>query len=251
MIVSHNELVAAVNRAFLGMRRHCGEADLIANMVADLQMVGLGGVMHFNNASTFLNLDSDCAVSINKHTESSIDVSLNNSSVACHLPVVLDFALEKMINNKSATIILRQCHNRWLAYSELVKLSSKGIACRAQWVNGSSPKRTLYVLNRGHVAPEVFFSEQVNEDHGADSHSMIIELSVYDFDIEVSSQGYSTHIEGEELNLVQAESWEKGIFVDDAEWEVLKQTATVFLVENSERSIQGAGEQQTYNLMAN
>ena len=41
MIVSHNELVAAVNKAFLGMRRHCGEADVIANMVADLQMVGL------------------------------------------------------------------------------------------------------------------------------------------------------------------------------------------------------------------
>lgn len=39
MIVSHNELVAAVNKAFLGMRRHCGEADVIANMVADLQMV--------------------------------------------------------------------------------------------------------------------------------------------------------------------------------------------------------------------
>ena len=32
MIVSHNELVAAVNKAFLGMRRHCGEADVIANM---------------------------------------------------------------------------------------------------------------------------------------------------------------------------------------------------------------------------
>ena len=35
MIVSHNELVAAVNKAFLGMRRHCGEADVIANMVVN------------------------------------------------------------------------------------------------------------------------------------------------------------------------------------------------------------------------
>ena len=49
MIVSHNELVAAVNKAFLGMRRTCGEADVIANMVADLQMVGLDGVRHFNS----------------------------------------------------------------------------------------------------------------------------------------------------------------------------------------------------------
>ena len=241
MIVSHNELVAAVNKAFLGMRRHCGEADVIANMVADLQMVGLNGVRHFNNASLFLNLDSDCAVTITGNTDSSIEIELHNGSVACHLPAVLDFALEKMINTKSVTITLKQCHNRWLAYSELARLSAKGIACRAQWVNGTSPKRTLYVLNRGHIAPEVFFSDQV-EDHSTDYHSMTIELSVNDFDIEASSQGYSIHIEGEELSRAQKQSWDEGSAVEDAEWETLKQTATVFLVENSERSIQGAGE---------
>ncbi|CAH1525514.1 conserved hypothetical protein [Vibrio jasicida] len=241
MIISHNELVAAVNKAFLGMRRHCGEADVIANMVADLQMVGLNGVRHFNNASLFLNLDSDCAVTITGNTDSSIEIELHNGSVACHLPAVLDFALEKMINTKSVTITLKQCHNRWLAYSELARLSAKGIACRAQWVNGTSPKRTLYVLNRGHIAPEVFFSDQV-EDHSTDYHSMTIELSVNDFDIEASSQGYSIHIEGEELSRAQKQSWDEGITVEDVEWETLKQTATVFLVENSERSIQGAGE---------
>ncbi|HDM8142259.1 TPA: DUF3726 domain-containing protein [Vibrio harveyi] len=241
MIVSHNELVAAVNKAFLGMRRHCGEADVIANMVADLQMVGLHGVRHFNNASLFLNLDSDCAVTITSNTDSHIGVELHNGSIACHLPAVLDFALEKMVNSKSVTITLKQCHNRWLAFSELVRLSAKGIACRAQWVNGTSPKRTLYVLNRGRVAPEVFFSDQI-EDNSTDYHSMTIELAVTDFDIEASSQGYAIHIDGDELNRAQKTSWEEGIFVEDAEWEALKQTATVFLVENSERSVQGAGE---------
>lgn len=241
MIVSHNELVAAVNKAFLGMRRHCGEADVIANMVADLQMVGLHGVRHFNNASLFLNLDSDCAVSITSNTDSYIEVELHNGSIACHLPAVLDFALEKMVSSKSVTITLKQCHNRWLAFSELVRLSAKGIACRAQWVNGTSPKRTLYVLNRGRIAPEVFFSDQI-EDNSTDYHSMTIELAVTDFDIEASSQGYAIHIDGEELSRAQKTSWEEGIFVEDAEWNALKQTATVFLVENSERSVQGAGE---------
>ncbi|MFM2655536.1 DUF3726 domain-containing protein [Vibrio owensii] len=241
MIVSHNELVAAVNKAFLGMRRHCGEADVIANMVADLQMVGLHGVRHFNNASLFLNLDSDCAVAITSNTDSHIEVELHNGSIACHLPAVLDFALEKMVSSKSVTITLKQCHNRWLAFSELVRLSAKGIACRAQWVNGTSPKRTLYVLNRGRIAPEVFFSDQI-EDNSTDYHSMTIELAVTDFDIEASSQGYAIHIDGEELSRAQKTSWEEGIFVEDAEWNALKQTATVFLVENSERSVQGAGE---------
>ncbi len=91
MIVSHNELVAAVNKAFLGMRRHCGEADVIANMVADLQMVGLHGVRHFNNASLFLNLDSDCAVSITSNTDSHIEVELHNGSIACHFTCGVGF----------------------------------------------------------------------------------------------------------------------------------------------------------------
>ncbi len=240
MIVSHNELVAAVNKAFLGMRRHCGEADVIANMVADLQMVGLHGVRHFNNASLFLGLDSDCAVSVTNSTPSSIEMDLHNGSVACHLPAVLDFALEKMINSKSITITLKQCHNRWLGFSELLKLSAKGIACRAQWVNGTSPKGILYVLNRGCVAPEVFFSERI-EDGNCDFHAMTIELSVNDFDIAQSAQGYSTHITGEALSQAQSSSWQEGIFVEDQEWETLKQTATALLVENSERSMQGAG----------
>lgn len=148
-------------------------------------MVGLHGVRHFNNASLFLNLDSDCAVTIAGNTDSSIEVDLHNGSVACHLPAVLDFALDKMVKSKSVTVTLKQCHNRWLAFSELARLSAKGIACRAQWVNGTSPKRTLYVLNRGHIAPEVFFSDVV-EGHDTDYHDMIIELSTNDFNLDAS-----------------------------------------------------------------
>lgn len=241
MIVSHNELVAAVNKAFLGMRRHCGEADVIANMVADLQMVGLHGVRHFNNASQFLNLDADCAVSIQNQKPNSIEVDFHGGSVACHLPTVLDFALEKMVGSKTISITLKQCHNRWLAYSELVRLASKGIACRAQWINGTSPKRALYVLNRGCVAPEVFFSDQLAADQ-SDFHSMTIDLSTQDFEVEKCSEGYAVHIDSAELSRAQKASWEEGVFVEDNEWEMLKQTATVFLVENSTRSAQGAGE---------
>ncbi|EEX31380.1 MULTISPECIES: DUF3726 domain-containing protein [Vibrio] len=241
MIVSHNELVAAVNKAFLGARRLCGEADVIANMVADLQMAGLHGVRQFNNASRFLGLDSDCAVSISQRSDESLEVDLHNSSVACHLPAVLDFALEKMVQSKTITIELKQCHNRWLAYSELVKLAAKGIACRARWTNGTSPKNVLYVLNRGQIAPELYFSE---ESRGSieSEHSMTIELAVSDFDVSASSQGYNVYVDAKELVDAQQSSWREGIFVEDEEWELLKQTATVFLVENSERSRQGAGE---------
>lgn len=241
MIVSHNELVAAVNKAFLGMRRCCGEADVIANMVADLQMVGLDGVRHFNNASSFIGLESDEPAQISTTQDNVIQVDLHKSSVACHLPVVLDYALEKMVGQKTLMIELSNCHNRWLAYSELVKLAAKGVACSASWSNGSNPKRTLYVLNKGCVAPELFLSEEVSQDIGS-HHEMTIELSIRDFNIDSLSQGYETHIASDSLTEKLESAWRDGIEVEDSEWQMLKETATAILVENSQRSIQGAGE---------
>ncbi len=241
MIVSHNELVAAVNKAFLGMKRLCGEADIIANMVADLQMVGLDGVKQFNNASAFIKSEEDCPVDIQITSESSIEVDLHNSSLACHLPIILDYALEQMVKSKTLTIELKHCHNRWLSYSELVKLANKGITCSASWDNGTSPKKTLYILNRGCLTPELFLSEQSPEsdDH---VHNMKIVLSVNDFNIETLSDGYDRHINSKELKQVQDKAWKDGIYIDDLEWDLLKKNAAVILVENSQRSIQGAGE---------
>ncbi len=243
MIVSHNELVATVNKAFLGMRRCCGEADVIATMVADLQMVGLNGVRHFNNASSFIGLEQDFPVDIKLtiSNDVSVQVDLHKSSLACHLPVIMDYAVEQMVGRKKLRIELNNCHNRWLAYSELVKLAAKGIACTAKWNNGSSPKRILYVLNRGCVSPELFYSE-LNDTSEKSLHDMTIELSVYDFDIASLSQDYPVHIASEALSQSQEKAWQQGIEVEDAEWMALKQTATAILVENSEQSKMGAGE---------
>ncbi|MGF1749035.1 DUF3726 domain-containing protein [Vibrio cionasavignyae] len=241
MLVSHNELVAAVNKAFLGMRRSCGEADVIANMVADLQMVGLHGVRHFNNASRYISHDQDCPADITLAQPQLISVDLHRCSLACHLPVIMDYAIEKMVGSKSMTIELNHCHNRWLAYSELVKLAAKGIACMARWTNGSSPKHTMYILNRGCVAPELFLSDAL-EAPESDSNSMVIELSTQDFNVKALSRGYSVHIDSNELSQAQQDAWHNGINVDSQEWGQLKQTATAILVENSEQSVKGAGE---------
>ncbi|MGR5078602.1 DUF3726 domain-containing protein [Photobacterium swingsii] len=239
MIVSHNELVAVVNKAFLGMRRACGEGDVIATMVADLQMVGLHGVHHFNNASAHMGLEVDSPVDIYLRDENTIEVDLHSCSLACHLPAVMDYAIEKMIGGSVLTIELKNCHNRWLAYSELVKLAAKGIACTAKWENGSSPKHTMYVLNRGCVAPELFLSDADLVSHKV--HDMTIKLSIQDFDIEGVSEGYCTHVEAQSFLGAQESAWHDGIYVDDAEWDTLKTTATAILVENSEQSARGAG----------
>lgn len=180
MIVSHNELTSMVNKAFLGMQRHCGEADVIAEMVADLQMVGLNGVYHFNKASSYFYLDCDCAATITTSTESFIEVNFHNGSVACHLPAVLDLAVDKMVGRKKVTIVIHNCYNRWLAFSELVRLSSKSLAFRVQWLNRCNSQKTVYFLNKLESTPDIYFLKKSAEEN-LDCSSMKIEISVSDF----------------------------------------------------------------------
>src|SRR5690606_27036912 len=126
MIVSHNEIVTMVNKAFLGLQREVGEADLIASMVAELQMAGLNGVLHFNNASPFIVSERDMPIDIVHQAVGEGVLDLYGSSLMGHLPAVMDYALEEMVHREHFKIYLNNCHNRWLAYSELPKLASEG-----------------------------------------------------------------------------------------------------------------------------
>lgn len=239
MIVSHNELITAVHKAFWGMRRSCGEADMIADMVASLEIAGLHGVHHFNKASTFLQLEDDRPAEIEAIGSDCLKVELHNASLACHMPALIAFAIEKMANTETLTLEINHCHNRWLAYSELAKLSDLGFACSAQWSNGSSPKRTLFVLNQDCDLPEIFLSDHIVED---EYQSMTLTISKRHFDIADLASDFSIHIDSSELKQAQQAAWNKGISVDEAEWAILVNTGKAILVENSARSIKGAGE---------
>lgn len=239
MIVSHNEIVTMVNKAFLGMQREVGEADLIASMVAELQMAGLGGIMHFNNASPFILSEIDAPIDIVHQNEGEVILDLHGSSLICHLPAVIDYALEKMGDRKHFKIYLQNCHNRWLAYSELVKLAAKEIACLAKWDNGSSPKHTLFTLDKRFVYPDVYFFDEAQSNYN--TNDMVIELSTSNFDIEKDIQHFNYKLSTDELFENHQRAWTEGVYVCDDQWAILKKNAAAILVENSDLSQQGAG----------
>ncbi|WP_367103951.1 DUF3726 domain-containing protein [uncultured Psychrobacter sp.] len=239
MIVSRNEIVTTVYKAFLGMHREVGEADLIATMVAELQMAGLDGVRHFNNASPYILYERDMPIDIVHEEKGLIHLDLQGSSLVCHLPAVIDYALEEMGNLDHIKIYLQNCHNRWLAYSELVNLAAKHIACLAKWDNGSAPKHTLFTLNQGFVYPDIYFFDKAQENYN--TNDMVIELSTSNFDIEEKIQHFNHKISTDELYETHQRAWKQGIYVDDEQWEMLKKTAAAILVENSEASSKGAG----------
>ena len=239
MIVSHNEIVTIVHKAFTGMHREVGEADVIATMVAELQMAGLDGIRHFNNASPYILTEHDTPIDIVHQEDGAIRLDLHGSSLACHLPTIIDYALEKMGDLAHFHIYLQNCHNRWLAYSELVGLAAKGFACLAKWDNGSVPKHTLFTLNQGFVYPDLYFFDQAQANYN--TNDMIIEIATQNFDIEQDIQRFNHKISTDELFETHQRAWKEGIYVDDEQWAILKKTAAAMLVENSETSSKGAG----------
>ena len=239
MIVSHNEIVTIVHKAFTGMHREVGEADVIATMVAELQMAGLDGIRHFNNASPYILTEIDTPIDIVYQEDGAIRLDLHGSSLACHLPTIIDYALEKMGDLAHFHIYLQNCHNRWLAYSELVELAAKGFACLAKWDNGSVPKHTLFTLNQGFVYPDLYFFDQAQANYN--TNDMIIEIATQNFDIEQDIQHFNHKISTDELFETHQRAWKEGIYVDDEQWAILKKTAAAMLVENSETSSKGAG----------
>lgn len=239
MIVSHNEIVTIVHKAFTGMHREVGEADVIATMVSELQMAGLDGIRHFNNASPYILTEHDTPIDIVYQEDGAIRLDLHGSSLACHLPTIMDYALEKMGDLAHFHIYLQNCHNRWLAYSELVGLAAKGFACLAKWDNGSVPKHTLFTLNQGFVYPDLYFFDQAQANYN--TNDMIIEIATQNFDIEQDIQHFNHKISTDELFETHQRAWKEGIYVDDEQWVILKKTAAAMLVENSETSSKGAG----------
>jgi len=244
MIVSRNEIITTVYKAFSGMHREVGEADLIATMVAELQMAGLDGVRQFNNASPYILTGRDVAIDIVHQSANEVGFDLHNSSVVCHMPSIIDYVLEKMGTLEHYKITLYNAHNRWLAYSELVSLAAKGIACQARWDNGSAPRHTLFTLNQGFIYPDLYFFDKPqasNYEKVYDKQDLVIELATSNFDIEEDIQHFDRKISTDELFATHNRAWKEGIFVDDDQWAQLKQTAAAILVENSELSSKGAG----------
>lgn len=202
-------------------------------------MAGLNGILHFNNASPFIVSERDVPIEILDQADGKLTLDLHGSSLVCHLPAVMDYALEKMGDREHFKIYLHNCHNRWLAYSELVKLAAKGIACLAKWDNGTAPKHTIFTLDKRFVYPDLYYFDEAQNNYN--TNDMVIELSTDNFNVEQDIQHFDRKISTDELFETHQRAWKQGIYVDDEQWAILKKRAAAILVENSEASSKGAG----------
>ncbi|MCD9477777.1 DUF3726 domain-containing protein [Photobacterium phosphoreum] len=237
--VSHNELITQCTKAFEGLQRQCGEADMIANMVVDLEMVGLNGVSHFVNALHFLALEQDEAVYVEPVINQQLTANLLGCSILCHLPNLLDFTIDNLANRSSIVLNITQCHHRWLAFSELIKLAGKGLSVKAQWLNSSDYKQVVYILNAGQLLPELYIA-----NHKVTANELSLIMDLQSLSIEISKKTLTfpfikedyQHLSSFDLQAAKQHAWKHGISIAVEHWQIIKHAASALLVESNEIS---------------
>lgn len=241
MMVSYNELFSAIEKAFRGEQRLCGEADIIAAMVVDLQMLGLDGVSQFNQASRRHSWGPDNAVQCRHVNDNQLSFDLGYGSLACHFPVVIDVAMDCLTQAESIFIRIARCNHPWFIHGELSQLAAKGKASRASWFDKYSARQIFYVLNTGQTAPEITYQD-VAENYRSMGNIVDIEISSSDFELPKDEMEGSRHIHSHQLLATKELAWRDGIFVEDEEWDYLVIQSKRNLVATNERSEKGAGE---------
>ncbi|NGN96180.1 DUF3726 domain-containing protein [Grimontia sp. S25] len=234
--VSHNELVGLCTKAFDALNHPHGESDTIAETVVDLEMAGLSGVSMFVEALPTLDEEREARAPRCDIIDGNILVNLHGGSLFCHLPALIDVAVERLIGFPQVSMSVKDCRNRWLAFGELLKLAGKGLSVRVCWHRNDSPDDIECILNAGSRYPDIY----LQKDLGLEENSMQIELSLAPFS--ASNSASVPTISAQEQNEAASAAWEQGIRIRLSNWEALKHYASRLLVEDSERSMRGAGE---------
>ncbi|MGB1227636.1 MAG: DUF3726 domain-containing protein [Poseidonibacter sp.] len=172
--VSRSELATLCNNAFNGLKAQAGEADLISRMVVDLEMVGLGGVKQFANALKYLKKNHDLSLDISSKDDY-IVADLRNNTILGHIQILIAYALESVEKYGKVTLEIKNCHSRWLVYSQSKRVAKKGLNARFSWNNSSNNERISYCIDANDELPSVCKSK--NENDNANVRNLIIEIS--------------------------------------------------------------------------
>jgi len=231
--VSRTELATLCNNAFNGLKRDCGEADLISKMVVDLEMVGLNGVKHFAKALKYLKNPNNLSLNISSK-DSFISADLNNDTILGHIQILVAYALESIPTYESVTLEIKNCHNRWLVFSQAIRIAKKGLNARFSWNNSSDNNSISYCINANDELPTLCKSASTSSD----VRTLVIEISKNKIE---SKCDKSEVISADTLRKSFNNSLENGLVIDLNDWNDLKDVAKAIYVASSEKSKNDAG----------
>ena len=231
IFVSHNELVVLATKAFQGLRLPFGEADRIAHMVADLEMVGFEGVKLYINALNALKKTQSIPCQILSESSEKIDIDINGNSIVCHLPTILDYVSNKLVEQNQVTLTLHNGANRWLAFGEICHFPHEQLFISATWYDEVGERFIQFILELGKALPDVFSYQTDSQkvEQYSTNKQLVIEFSRRPFEFP-NSDKIELHLSAKALLEKKESSWQRGISLKEEDWEALKQFAKLILV---------------------
>lgn len=247
MHVSMIELKAALRRCFEATGYYVGNYEDAANMILWLEKHGLKGLEELQRALPYIREDSSKPLStvIYEDSTSAIIDSNGRSALNC-IAASVDLAHAKALENGIATVTVHNCHNRMFILKALTDCGRRGISVTAYWQNGNQTvTEHTAAIKAGERYPS--YSEAVTNlsTNAKDKQAMTIICSSR-VDLASSLQQSkgnrnARHISAEQIRLNKEYSVDFGIDIDENLWADINKIGEGVLVENSERSRQGAG----------
>lgn len=247
MNISMNELKAALRRCFEATGYFVGNYEDAANMILWLEKHGLNGLTELQRALPFINDDRDKPLSnvVYEDSTSAIIDSNGRSALNC-IAASVDLAHAKALESGIATVTVHNCHNRMFILKALTDCGRRGISVAAYWRNGSQTvTEHTAAIKAGDRYPS--YSEAITTlGHSAEDKQALTIVCSSRVDLTSSLQQskgnrQARHISAAEVECNKEQSVDHGIQIDDVLWAEINRIGEGVLVENSERSRQGAG----------
>lgn len=243
MHVSMTELKAVLRRCFEATGYFVGNYEDAANMILWLEKHGLNGLGELSRALPYINQDRDKPLStvIYEDSTSAIIDSHGRSALNC-IAASVDLAHAKALSQGIATVTVHNCHNRMFILKALTDCGRRGISVAAYWQNGSKKiiEHTA-AIKAGARYPSYSVAQTKQDVQGEDKQALTIICSSR-VDLTSSLQHRSArHISAERIEINKEHTVGHGIEIAEDLWLQINRIGEGVLVENSERSRQGAG----------
>ncbi|WP_027856886.1 DUF3726 domain-containing protein [Marinobacterium jannaschii] len=247
MIVSMNELKAALRRCFEATGYYVGNYEDAANMILWLEKHGLNGLGELERALPYIGEDNNKPLStvVYEDSTSAIIDSNGRSALNC-IAASVDLAHAKALECGIATVTVHNCHNRMFILKALTDCGRRGISVAAYWQNGSQTvTEHTAAIKAGARYPSYSEATTTLESNPDDKQALTIICSSR-VDLTSSLQKSkgnrnSRYVSAKQVAENKELSVDNGIELSDELWAEINRIGEGILVENSERSRQGAG----------
>lgn len=156
MRISHQELLATARRAFASLGFGPGEREDAADMVAWLELHGLGGLSELGKGLGYLEAEAGTQAEVLYRDPRLAVVDAGGASVLAVAAQAVNLLCADVRESRLATVRVKNCHNRLLITGYLTRLAREGLNLLAYWENrGERPAVTMVAITAEDELPSL------------------------------------------------------------------------------------------------